>query len=308
MFRLIQNERMKLWSKKGTWIMMILLVLATVCYALLTKSTAYDDVSWQTAEKENITYSKSYLEDTTMTATERQQTEDSIAISQYRLAENIPPIDSVSTEGYLLSTPSFMLLIMLVGVIVAGTIVSSEYQKGTIKMLLTRPVSRAKILTSKLLATFEYALLMALLTFVLNAIFAYVLFDQLGGVNLTMENGQIVHESLWTAISRSFAFELVMVIMSILFSFMISTVTRSSSLAIGLTIFLSMASSIITVFFYKFAFIKYIWLSVMGLESIYEHNHMLNVTVGFACAVHAVYAIIFLAIAYWRFTKSDVTA
>ena len=39
--------------------------------------------------------------------------------------------------------------ITIFSVIVAGTIVSSEFQKGTIKLLLTRPYSRTKILFSK---------------------------------------------------------------------------------------------------------------------------------------------------------------
>lgn len=39
--------------------------------------------------------------------------------------------------------------IIIFSVIVAGTIVSSEFQKGTIKLLLTRPYSRTKILFSK---------------------------------------------------------------------------------------------------------------------------------------------------------------
>ena len=41
------------------------------------------------------------------------------------------------------------MFILIFSVIVAGTIVSNEFQKGTIKLLLTRPYSRNKILLSK---------------------------------------------------------------------------------------------------------------------------------------------------------------
>ncbi|UZN01022.1 ABC transporter permease [Lysinibacillus sp. MHQ-1] len=49
-------------------------------------------------------------------------------------------------------------LVTLFTVITAASIVSSEFSTGTIKMLLTRPMSRAKVLTSKLLTTFLFGL------------------------------------------------------------------------------------------------------------------------------------------------------
>ena len=308
MFRLIQNERMKLWSKKGTWVMLILLVLATVCYALLIKSSTYDEGDWRAEEQSNISYSKEYLDDPSITKEEKVDMEQSIQISEYRLANDIPPLTMDSTESYLLEIPTFMWLIMLFAVIVASTIVSSEFNKGTIKMLLTRPVSRANILTSKLLATLEFTILFTIIAFALNVLFAYVLFDQTNGATLMMDNGQIVQQPIWSTLWRNIAFEAVMVLMSILFAFMISTVTRSSSLAIGITIFITMASSLIAAFFYEFKLIQFVWFTIMDLENIYEGNHMLDVSLPFALTIQFIYAVIFLVISYMHFTKSDVTA
>lgn len=308
MFRLIQNERMKLWAKKGTWVMLILLVLATLCYALLVKSTTYHSPDWRADEESNISYSKEYLNDPMITEEEKVDVEQSIQISEYRLANDMPPLTMDSTDHYLLEIPTFMFIVMLFGVIVASTILSSEFNKGTIKMLLTRPVSRANILTSKLLATFEFAIILTVVAFVLNVLFAYLLFDRTGGATLLIENGEIVRQSIWPTLGRNFAFESVMVIMSILFAFMISTITRSSSLAIGITIFITMASSLIAAFFYKFKLIQFIWFAVMDLESIYEGEHMLDVSLSFALTIQLIYAIVFIVISYVHFMKSDVTA
>lgn len=308
MFRLIHNERMKLWAKKGTWVMVILLALASLCYALLIQSTSYDMGDWQAQEKESIRYTKEYLADPSITKAEKLDFEQDIQISEHRLANNIPPLTMDSTDGYLLEIPTFMWLIMLFVVIVASTIVASEFHKGTIKMLLTRPVSRANILTSKLLATVEFALLLTTIAFILNIVLAFVLFDRTGGANLMIDNGQVIAQSVWPTILRQFGFNAVMVVMSMLFAFMISTISRSSSLAIGITIFITMASSLITAFIYKVAITKFIWFAVLNLEDIYEGHHMLDVTVAFALTIQVIYAVVFLIISYVHFMKSDVTA
>jgi len=67
------------------------------------------------------------------------------------------------TNGYL---SSYLIIAILVGqmpflaTIVAAEIVSGEYAKGTFRMYLSRPISRSKVLLSKLIVVFIYTVLM----------------------------------------------------------------------------------------------------------------------------------------------------
>ncbi|WP_249661959.1 ABC transporter permease, partial [Lysinibacillus fusiformis] len=67
-------------------------------------------------------------------------------------------------------------LVTLFTVITAASIVSSEFSTGTIKMLLTRPMSRAKVFTSKLLSTFLFGLFLYAVNVVVSALVGVRLF------------------------------------------------------------------------------------------------------------------------------------
>lgn len=308
MFQLIQNERMKIWAKKGSWIMLALLVLAIVGYGILSNSIPSDTSNWKKDEQSNISFNKEVLADDSLDATTKKDTQDQIAISQYRLDNNIAPLSSESVQGHMQAAPYFMTFVLLFVVIVAGGIVSSEFSKGTIKMLLTRPVSRANILLSKLLAVIEFALLLTIVTIVLNYIVALLFFGNSSGANLVVANGQVTEVNIWKDVFMSFGFQFIAVMMSMLFAFMLGVVFRSSSLAIGLSIFISLLSTTITLFLAKYDFIKFIWFAVQDLQNIYYGQGILDVTLTFAIIIQIIYAIIFLVIAFVTFMKSDITA
>ncbi|MFD2869981.1 ABC transporter permease [Kurthia populi] len=308
MFQLIQNERMKIWAKKGSWIMLALLVLAIVGYGILSNSIASDSSNWKADEQSTIAANKEMLDEEGIDETTKKDLEETIAISQYRLDNNVAPLSSESVQGHMQAAPYFMMFVLLFVVIVAGGIVSSEFSKGTIKMLLTRPVSRFKILLSKLLAVVEFAVLLSIVTIVLNYIVALLFFGNATGANLIMDNGQVTEVNIWKNIFMSFGFQFIAIIMSMLFAFMLGVVFRSSSLAIGLTIFISLLSTTITLFLTKYEFIKFIWFAVQDLEGIYHGQGILDVSFPFAIMIQIIYAIIFLVIAFITFMKSDITA
>lgn len=85
---------------------------------------------------------------------------------------------------------------------------------------------------------------------------------------------------------------------------------RSSSLAIGLTMFLSFTGGMIVMFLSRYDIVKYIWLTHSDLTQ-YENgggSMIADVTMPFSLTVLAIYAVIFLIISYTSFMKRDVTA
>lgn len=61
------------------------------------------------------------------------------------IAETLP--------GFVAFTSNFLIIVQFFAVAAAGSIVASEFEKGTIKLLLIRPKSRSTILLSKYLTS-----------------------------------------------------------------------------------------------------------------------------------------------------------
>lgn len=313
MLKLIQNEWMKLWHKKGTWAMVAMLIVVILVPAGITK---YYEVksptegSWQDIEQDAIQSYKETLAGEDLTEEDKAYFQEQMAISEYRLANDAPSQKDSSLASFMSFTSGMLTLVTLFTVITAASIVSSEFSTGTIKMLLTRPMSRAKVLTSKLLTTFLFGLLLYVVNVVVSALIGLVLFGMGTGVELEMVNGQIVEKAVWSDLAYHYLLSGGDFVMSTLFAFLIGSVFRSSSLAIGLTMFLSFTGGMIVMFLSRYDIVKYIWLTHSDLTQ-YEHgggSMIADVTLPFSLTVLAIYAVVFLVISYSTFMKRDVTA
>ncbi|MFB7159131.1 ABC transporter permease [Lysinibacillus sp. NPDC056232] len=312
MLNLIQNEWMKLWHKKGTWAMVALLILFIIGPGIMLKyyeTKTTEDMTWQESEQEAINSYKDTLKDDNISAEDKKHVEEKIAISEYRLANDVPSQEDGSVESFMSFTGSMLTVVTLFTVIVAASIVSSEFSTGTIKMLLTRPVSRAKILTSKLLTTFIFGLFLFVVNVIVSALVGLILFGGATGAELEMVNGQVVEKAVWNDLAYHYLLSGGDFVMSILFAFLVGSVFRSSSLAIGLTMFLSFTGGIIVMFLSRFEIVKYIWLTHSDLTQ-YESGQFIvqDMTMPFSLTILAIYAVLFLAISYMSFMKRDVTA
>ncbi|MFT9815990.1 ABC transporter permease [Lysinibacillus sp. NPDC056185] len=312
MLKLIQNEWMKLWHKKGTWVMVALLILFIIGPGIMMKyyeTKTTEDITWQESEQKAINNNKEMMKEDGLSVEDKKRFEEQIAISEYRIANDVPSQENLSVASFMSFTGSMLTLVTLFTVITAASIVSSEFSTGTIKMLLTRPVSRAKILTSKLLTTFIFGLLLFVVNVVVSALVGLILFGGSTGVELEMVNGQVVEKAVWNDLAYHYLLSGGDFVMSILFAFLVGSVFRSSSLAIGLTMFLSFTGGMIVMFLSRFEIVKYIWLTHSDLTQ-YEKGYFIvdDMTMPFSLTILAIYAVIFLVISYMSFTKRDVTA
>ncbi|GLC88414.1 ABC transporter permease [Lysinibacillus piscis] len=310
MLKLIQNEWMKLWHQKATWAMLLILIAVIVGFGGINKYYSVKETrDWQTIEKENIASNKQIITENNMNEADAAYFQEQITISEYRLAHDIAPPQDATFASFMDFSVNLMTFVTLFAVIVAAGIVSSEFSTGTIKMLLTRPVSRTKILTSKLLLSFLYGLFMLVVNFAVVAIVGLILFGQGAGVQLELVNGVVQEVDVWGDLFEKAYLSLGNFTISILFAFFIGSVFRSSALAIGLTMFLSYMGTVIVLLLSKYSFAKYIWLAHADLTQYQTGNIMIEgSTMTLSLTVLAVYAVIFLVASYWSFSKRDVTA
>ena len=98
---------------------------------------------------------------------------ENASLNKYYVENNIS-LDSNSRSSFLNLFSNYELFILVVGIVIAGSIVSEEFNRGTIKLLLVKPYSRVKILLSKFIV--------CLIILVLTIVFIYAFQLVAGGI------------------------------------------------------------------------------------------------------------------------------
>lgn len=293
--------------------MLILVALLMVASAGIVKwvnSQSEPVGDWKQTSQKQITFLEEQLSIPGLPKEQLQQYKDGLEIEKYRLANDVAPISLDSVNGFIKDLPANLSVITLFAVVVAAGIVATEFSQGTIKMLLTRPVKRWKILTSKLITVGIFAIALTVVLLVVGVISGYIFFDSIPGKDLEVVNGQIVDVSFWGRILLLTGLSLINVFVIATLAFMIGSVFRSSSLAIGISIFLMFMGVQITYMLARFEFVKYILFANTNLSQYIGNNQPMieGLTMPFSIVVILVYVMVFLVISYWSFMKRDVTA
>lgn len=193
------------------------------------------------------------------------------------------------------------MLVTIFSVIVAGDMVASEFTWGTIKLLLIRPASRSKILASKYIAVLLFVLTLLVVHFISAYFTGLLLFGVGGQVGEGVTMGNIV---------RTYLLHTVNIVMAVTLAFMISAVFRSSSLAIGLSIFLlwtkdGIVAALVSL---KYEWVKYFVFANTDLTPYIVGGKPLlpGMTLGFSVTVLVLYWLLFYGISWLLFTKRDV--
>lgn len=135
--------------------------------------------------------------------------------------------DYIQVSSYLL------IVIQLMCIIVSGDIVSSEFEKGTIKFLFTRPVKRAKILLAKYLTVLYISGLFVLLQLLMSCILGLIFYS---GTLFDLDQKVLVGLG-------GYLFQFIEMIVMCSIAFCLSALTRSSVFSIAVPIFLLFTSS-----------------------------------------------------------------
>ena len=310
--RFVKNEWIKIWSQRSSWIMLGLLIVGLIGMLGLNKyftDAGATQEERRAANEETITFYKELLADETDEAYKADY-EQSIALAQYRIDNDLPSEDTMTAMEGIDFTLSFSIVIVGIFTMVVGaSIVSNEFGTGTIKMLLTRPAARWKILLSKLVATLLYGVALTIVGLAVGAITSFILYDSSTPLNIMMENGQIVEKAMEFNFAEMLALNAASTFMVVLFAFMLGTLFSSSTLAVSLALGIMFLGSMITMYLSNYEFAKYIWLSNDLAQFVGEGTPIISdITFSFAVVVNIVYAVIFLAVTFIYFMRRDITA
>lgn len=318
MLNLIQNENMKIFRQLSTYIMLGLLIVIVIASGFLSKNSvqrASTNTDWKTQlTQENTEMQKTMTQVQTQGISVEQSSaafEKIIKTNNYRIEHNLPREQGKIVWGFVTDLASTISLVSLFTIIIAAGIVAREFNSGTIKLLLIRPFKRWKVLLSKYLAVLLFALDALIILFVASFLVGGIFYGWSGVSQpyLGFTNGNVTEINMLWHIFTTYAYACVNLLMMVTFAFMISTVFRNNSLAVGISLFLMFTGNALVALLSKYSWVKYILFTNTDL-TVYTNGVPVakGMTMTFSLLVLAAYFIIFNGISWLVFIKRDVAA
>lgn len=236
----------------------------------------------------------------------------------YYLDNNIKPL---TFQNKMLMTPYsarqamnnsyFMAIVsLIITAILCGGIVASEHKNGTIRLLLTKPYKKYKILLSKLIVmigTFLIVYLLGILsTYLLGGIMYG--FDNYN-IPLVFNNSGVITEVPYLLFTlKNTLYEVVISLLFLVILFGLSSITLLSTISVIIVlvlIFVSFGLSYIIYFNQMFTYIPLVLLNFY--EVLYNpNNHFININIGSSVLVAITYILIILFITFITYCKRDI--
>jgi ABC-2 type transport system permease protein len=320
---LIQNETLKIWNKKRFYVVVaVLLVLIPVfTYAQLkiSENNAKNFKDWRNQLVQQITDYQNMLSSDRIPEEWKRYRRIMVQQLQYYLDHNVNPNspDGVTfTRGFMEN--SVTLFYPLLVLAIASDLVSGERSAGTIKMLLTRPVRRWKILLSKLVALTLYVSLIVVVSGLLCYLISGVFFGyggwgmpvftgfQINGSNvdstyvhavpqwqyLLMQSGLIWFSSMTVAV----------------LALMVSVLVRSTAASIVTMMAAVIAGTILSNMSSSWQSAKYLFAVNLELTNYLGGSPppIEGMTLTFSLVTLAVWAAAALVVSFGVFTKQDI--
>lgn len=323
--RLVQNETLKVWRKKRFFVIcFILLALIPIfTYAQARQAESFRKVTgttnWKITEETRINDYKNRINSPRLAEEWKRFFRIEVQRLQYYLEKNINPNEpSGVTFSRVFFENAIGLFLPLMVMVIAADLVSSEYAQGTIKLLLTRPVRRWKVLASKFVALTFYVSLTVCATLLLaygisGALFGY------GGWTAPVLTGFVVDGATvdTTGVRMIEQWQYMFMVLGLtwfscmvvgIISMMVSVIVRSTAAGMGIMLAVLIAGTILANTAASWESAKYFFM--VNLDTVTylsgQTPPIAGMTLPFSLGVLLITAIVAKAIAYAVFVRRDV--
>lgn len=193
-----------------------------------------------------------------------QEAKETLEKSKYAIEKDKDILNRTNARGILLDLFSeYELFIIITVVLIAGAIVSEEFNKGTVKLLLVRPYSRSKILLSKYIVVLLTVIFIMIAVLIMQFIVGSVFFGfeslKIPVVEYNHDTGALVEMSILKNVILTGLGKLPIYVLIGTLAFALSTLFTNTAVAITISLLGYMASSIVNQFayYYNIAWLKY---------------------------------------------------
>lgn len=325
MIKLVQNEMLKLVRKKKlvviALIISVLIALFTYAQFKVVERTVerLGDVDWRTTLQQQIIDTQNRLTSSRISDEWRSQLQLRIQQQQYYLDRDVNPMEpGAPTFMRMFAENSINLFIPLMVMVVAADLVSSERSAGTVKLLLTRPVKRWKILMSKYIALVLSVSFIVAMFGVLSYLISGVVFGYGGWkapiiTGFTVVGGELNTAGVhlipqWQYLFMVFGLVWFVALVVGTLTFMLSVLMRSTAAGMGVMLASLIAGAILNNMVASWESAKYLFMINLKVTDFLAGNTppIEGMTLGFSLAVLAAWALAALAVSFSVFTRQDV--
>ena len=316
---------MKLLAKKR---LIVIAVIVAVLVGLFTyaqykqsleRQEKLGTTDWRASVQTSIIDITNRLSSSGMSDDFRERMQITLKQQQYYLDHDINPSEpGAPTFMRIFIENSGMMLIPLLVIVIASDLVSSEHSLGSIKLLLTRPVQRWRILVSKyislLLAISIIMAIVGILSFLLSGIvFGYKGMDApvITGFSAQAGNLDTSHVrmiSQWKFLLMDFGLVWFVAVVVGTLSFMLSVLIRSTAAGMGIMLAALVSGSILSTMVSSWESAKYLFMVNLNLTGYLSGiaPPIEGMTLLFSISVLVVWWLLALFISFFVFTRQDV--
>ena len=332
LFSLIENEVIKMISKKRLMFVLAILVVLISVFAYGQKQTlertkaqltqrigitASDD--WRKLADQQLIDMKNRLDSPYRDEKSKASLRVRMEQLQYNLDNNINPLEqSAAKFTTKFMEQSIFLFLPLLIIMLSADMVSGEASSGTIKLLLVRNVPRWKILLSKYLTLVILEVMVVFFAFVLSVLISGAFFGYGGwlapiatGFKVLagkLDSTSVLNVPQWryALMVYSLAFFVSVVVGSI--SFMISILVKSTAASIGIIMSTLVAGNFISFFLSDWWITRYMFMVNLRLTDYLSGSFqpIVGMNMLFSITVLLGWAIASIIVSFVYFTKQDI--
>lgn len=325
MINMIESELLKLVRKKRFVVitLVVLVIISIFTYAQL-RTTQHalqraGTADWRTTLQQQIVDAQNRMAGSGGSGDMRQTFKIRLTQEQYYLDHNINPnAPGAPTFLRTFGGQAVSLLLPLLIMVATCDIVSSEFSGGTIKMLLTRPVRRWKILLSKfiamLLSVSAIVFLLVIAAYLIpGLIFGYdgwtmpVLsgFSVSSGI-LNTSNVHLMPQWQYLLLEYGLVWFVCVIVGTL--SFMVSVLIRSTAAGMGVMLASLISGAVLSNMVSDWESAKYLFMINLSLPNYLSGTAppIAGMTLGFSLAVLTVWGLAAILVSFWVFSRRDV--
>ncbi|HEX8154438.1 MAG TPA: ABC transporter permease subunit [Thermoanaerobaculia bacterium] len=318
---LVRNETLKLLRRRRFTIVVgiMLVILTLVSYSQYQRMRDARNRNWRADTQERIARMENAMRRGRVNESWARSMRAEIKRLQFYVDRNINPEQPTApmVVRSFANAAGFLLLPLLIAVL-GSDIVSAENAEGTDKLLLTRPVRRWKILTSKLITLWMFATITLMVGAVISYLVTAPLIPARGWEAPTFNGFQLTGQSvkldsvrqlpLWHDALIAYGLEWCALLTVAAIALMLSVIFKSSAASIGTMLASLIGGTILTRISPDWTAGKYLFVSALPLADYYtgQAPPYDGMSMFFCIALLGAWAAAALAVAYTLFTRRDV--
>ena len=234
-------------------------------------------------------------------------------LNQYYI-ENSITLDSLSRSIFINLFGNYELFILIIAIVIAGSIVSEEFNRGTIKLLLVKPYKRVKILLAKFIVCMIILLLAIGIVYFSQLLFGGIIngFDGLTtpAIVYNFDTNQVQTINIFAYVLLTGFCKLPMYILLTTLAFACSTIFNSTALAVAVPFLGYIGSTLINQFAIIYNFNPIIYFVTPNWDlSYYLYGGLPlfeGLTAPFSIIICVIYLVIMLVLSSIVFKKRDI--